>query len=185
MNDLAAQTAFLQCSLWVCFCTNCRAVGAGQLACRVRPAQAWCGAVIPLTHVPVISLNSYCSVVVRLDVLYAMPAAHVPVVPLQLLFCGGTLGEVLYAVPAELQPVATFCRMLPQTVWDSVFLMWHFVSKTIVMMPAQGTIACLQSPGSASMQASSLGCAVLMFYYMNVLYFVLWFQAAYMPLIFC
>ncbi|KAL3158706.1 hypothetical protein ABBQ32_14140 [Trebouxia sp. C0010 RCD-2024] len=41
-----------------------RAVGAGQLACPVMPAQAWCGApVLPPTRAPVLSLNSYCSAV--------------------------------------------------------------------------------------------------------------------------
>ena len=44
---------------------KCRAVGAGQLAYPVMPAQAWCGApVLPVTHLPVISLNNYCSALV-------------------------------------------------------------------------------------------------------------------------
>ena len=57
--------------IYACYC---RVVGAGQLACPVMPAQAWCGApLLPCTQTPLLSLNNYCSVVVCPDLLMQAP----------------------------------------------------------------------------------------------------------------
>ena len=89
----------------------CRVVGAGQLACPVMPAQAWCGApLLPHTQTPLLSLNNYSS-----DVVCPGPFRQAP------LSCGSCSAPLLYiAICLEWQSLPCSVRHQPSVCFPAL-----------------------------------------------------------------